>query len=282
MENLYEKCREVVINSTSCCDEDIIEYLTISFMALYLLKGHLILDKLPAIIEKTEFSRNDKKKIDLNIFVLCKEDGNDTKNILSFPEDTDDLPFYSIIENVVYFLTSLLRIKDVKNCGQYIEFKAGISSKKVYLDGTTMMGRGSFIEKGIINIVTKDAMILLREYLSDNYDNAISNEHYSDLIGSRCFTYDLRIYLLEKLLEDERFKELVDASFTNIDDKKFGKYYNEIMDNDAAYARLNKLFSDLTTALFDHDEARITSIAEIFYEEVDVFKKKKKQFNKNI
>lgn len=281
MEELYNKCREIVTKSANCDDEEIIDYLTLAFMALYSIKGKLILDRLPGIIEKTEIVRNDMKRVNLDLQILCKNGEVDAKNVLSFPENTEEMSYYGIVESVVYFLTNLLRIKDVKNYGQYIDIKTGISSKRVNLDGTTSVGRGDFLEKGITNITVRDAMSSLKEGLSDEYVKDISSDHYADMVRNRCFIYDLRIYLLDRLLEDERFKELVDGSFVDVDDRKFGKAYNDIMDNDAAYARLNKLFKDLSTAIFDNDDSRIASIAEVFYEEVEAFKKKNKQYRKN-
>lgn len=281
MEKLYEKCKEVVTKSTSCDDEEIIDYFTIAFMALYSLKGHLILDKLPSIIEKLEIVRNDMKKVNLEIKIVCENGEAIATNVLSFPEDTENMSYYEIIESVIYFFTNLLRIKEIKNNGQSVEIKTGISSKRMCLDGTVSTGRGDFIEKGITNITVKDAIISLRDYLSEEYDDDISHDHYAELVKNRLFIYDIRIHLLNELLEDSRFKELIDDSFEEVDERKFSKAYNDIMDNDAAYARLIKLFKDLSTALFDNDEARIKSIVEMFYEEINSFKKKNKQYKKS-
>ena len=282
MEKLYDKCRDIILKSTSCRDEDILDYLTISFMALYTLKGYIVLDKLPSVIENITINRIDNNRVKLDIGILCEDGKVKCKNMLSFPKEIDLSEYYGIIENTVYFLVTLLRVKKISTDSKHVEIKTGISSKKFGLDGSVSNGRGCFLEKGITNLLVRDSMISLKNYLSDEYEDSINDDHYSELVRDKNFVYDVRVYLIEKLLADAKFASLVDQTFDDLDDRGFAKGYNDIMDNDAAYSNLNKLFDNLSQALVSSDEESIYKNISGICDEITGLMNKGSQYKKNI
>lgn len=281
MGKLYEKCKDIIVKSTSCHDEEIIDYLTISFMALYTLKGYIILDRLPSIIEGLTICKNELNKVDLNIGIVCQDGDIKCQNILSFPDEISNYEYYNVIENTIFYLITLLRIKEIKSNNEFVEIKTGISSKKIGMNGDVTIGRGAFLEKGITNLTVRDSMNSLRKYLSDDYDDGIITDHYAELVKNRLFIYDVRVYLIEKLMECDSFKDLVDQSFINLDDKGFSVGYNAIMDNDCAYTNLNNLFNELSHALVSKNEDEIEKYISLIWDEINGLNKNNKQFKKN-
>lgn len=281
MEKLYSKCRDIIEKSTSCSDEDIIDYLTVSFMALYLLKGSIILDRLPSIIESVNLDKNNLNKVDLNLGIYSENGEIKNKNILGFPDSIEPNQYYGVIENTIYYLLSLLRMKVIKSDTDFVEIKTGISSKRIGYDGTVINGRGNFFEKGILNITVRDAMSALRNYLTEDYDDGICDDYYSELVKDRLFVYDVRVHLIDELLTDDKFKSLVEETFIDLDDKGFAKGYNNIMDNDAAYSNLNRLFNNLSQSLVDGDEDSIKKNISLIYDEITGLKNKNGQYKKN-
>ena len=281
MDFLYDKCREIVLQSTDIDDEEIIDVLTVGFMALYSSLGYVVLDNLPKLLEEVEIDRKDGGNIVLNIDAVFDDDKSIAEKFLAYPLESFEEEYTEIVIRTIFELLHLLRFKGIKDNNNSIEILNGLGTRRIILDSFSTTERGMELEEAITSYFAKRAFNDLRIYLENDSESGISDEHREDILNHKYYIYDIRTKLIEMFLEDSTFKNMVNDTFHQLDYKNFSRIYNEIVENDAAFSNLLKYYSNLSSALHDEDEDKILSCIYKILLDIETFKGKPKQYKKD-
>lgn len=281
MEFLYDKCRDIVLQSTDTDDEEIIDVLTVAFMGLYSSLGYVVLDNLPKLLEEVEIDRKSGGNIVLNIDAVFDDDKTVTEKFLTYPEESFEDEYCEIVIRTIFELIHLLRFKGVNDGKGFIEIKNGLGSKKMLLDSLSSTERGMEFEEAITSYFAKCAFNELKNYLEHDDESGISFEHREDILNHKYFIYDIRTKFIEMFMEDSRFKDMIQDTFSSDNIKFFSREYNEIMENDAAFSNLLSNYSKISSALNSEDEEKMLASLYKIMEDICTFRGKPRQYKKD-
>lgn len=281
MDNIYDKCRNIILKYVDIKDEEIIDVLTVAVMGLFSFFDEKLLENLPKYIEGLTVERINIDNIVLNIDAVYDDDQTCADKVLYFPNEGFEGEYTEAVIKTIFELIHLIRFKGVFEKNGDIELKNGLASRRIILDSLAMQDRGFELENAITSYFAKEIFINLKSLLDGEDDYGLSTEHYEDISNHKYYLYDIRTHLIGLFMEDEKFKELIMGTFTSDDPKYFSKHYNHILENDAAYSKLLKLFSDLTKSLNEEDEDLIGDVTKKILMEIEAFKSKPKRFMKD-
>lgn len=269
MNRMFIMCQKIVELNTNVRDQETIDLLATSIMAIILDRGSEVLDKIPGILRTINIISDNRSVIevehqDLNNYreddALRDADACVTrmfkfkdnkyfenkyliipkKNIRNYPVST--------VEQTTHELIHLLRFQKAVRKGDNIIFQEGISTKTLNIKSHITYRKNYMLEESIVQTYTKQAMTSLFDYtdeLKSDWFRKINRDKHS----FKFTAYDSHVKLLDRFMEDDTFKDLVEDTFSNSTHTYLEKYYNGVMDDDLAFTRLNNFFNKLEEEL---------------------------------
>lgn len=280
MGKMYNECKDIIESCTTGLDNNAIECLTIGFLSLYLLKEDYVLERLPKLLLNTSILSGDSDDVKLSIDFLEDDDESKVVNSLTIPKNINISSYRKVIDGIIFNLIALLRFREVKKSDDALDVYQGVSIKHINKNTCSFSERNKNMELAITSVIANEAHNELIKYLSEEYDDAISTEHYACLVGSTIKIYNIFAKIIMDFMEDGKFRDLVNASFDRINGKEFAREYNQIMDNDAAFSNLNILFDKLGHAIRTEDEENVSKCISLIYDEMSSFSNKNNHFRK--
>lgn len=277
MNSVYNKCRDIISKYIDC-DDDIKEVLCMAFVGLVSYFGESFVEDMPKMLSGLTIERIKGDNIVLNIDAVFDDDGTVADKVLYYPEDSFDDNYTETIIRTIFELIHLYRFKGITEKNGSIELKNGVASKKITIDDFSIRDRGFELEEAITSYFAKESFNGLRLLLEDD-ECDISMEHYEDIINHKYYLYDIRTHIMELFMKNDDFKKIVMSR--SGDDIPFPKKYNDIMDNDAAFSKLLKLYQNLSKYLSDNDEDNLNETIKAILSEIDSFNNKGKQYKKD-
>ena len=301
MNRLFMICYDLVNAHTSCRNQETKEILAASILSLFLLKGNDILTKMPELLQHlTIYSdqrsvqevihqemspSTDTTHLDHAIACICREyqfHGNKgfEKRSLIIPKNSYlDNPI-QVIEKTTHELVHLLRFGDMYRQDGIIYLPEGIATKIHKPIQNTRNYQYQVLEEAIVQDTALKATNLLLSYSDEITNSSIirrmnqrKNHYHSNI-------YEAHVILLNQLMEDTVFKQLVDDTMKRKTSTYLSYYYNSKMKDKNAFDRLNYFFTMMDNAI-EHDQANeAVSYVEKIKNEIARFKNNQKIYKK--
>lgn len=275
---LINKCRELVKNNIKdTVDESVIEYISLSIMALKLTLPENITSKLPKILNKLNIYALNKTVLEIahdelgNYMEdnsLSHADAAVTRSLKiddemeTIDEDWNLLislkknkEIHEIIGKIIHELIHLLRFNGIRQEGNNIKLLDGISNASITLEPLTVKRKHYYLEEGIVQTYTNMAMKTLYEYsinskikydLLDEYKKEMKQYNYSD--------YLLETEIIKMLSNNTHINNLLLETFNEKNIPcSLANYYNNVMDDNTAFTRLSRKLDNVSNSVRDND-----------------------------
>ena len=288
MDRMFFMCKKIVELNTKVMDPETIDLLATSIMAIVIERGIDVVDQLPTILKSINIISDNRSVLqvehqDLNNYrednslkdaracvtrkFIFEDDKYYEQRYLIIPKRNINQDPINTIEQTTHELYHLLRFKSAKRVKDKLVFDEGISTKTIDLNTHVTYRKNYMLEESIVQTYTLKAMNSLLKNINGKSDNnwfrKISNAkpRYKSII------YDTHIKLFSQFMEDETFKQLVEATFDNGAPDYLSKYYNQVMGDEEAFTRLSKFFNNLDSFLDERNrEYAKKTIACILHE----------------
>jgi len=281
MEELELKGRELVLNNVkSEINNDVLEMIIISVMALVLRHGEIAYSRLPEILNDLDIIADNKSLLEIShekldnysedellghtdIAVtrsLYQNDENspieEKKTLIISLLSLNKNKLILFIEKLVHEFTHLMRFGGITDSENKIVIKDGISINTFNKQTSKVKRKHYFFEEGITQYYTIQCLDNLYEFLSKS--SCSSNQFlttfknkYSDYEFS---AYVLQVEILKILCQDSRFEELLNYTFEETTSpSQLALYYNSVMDSNSAFTKFSKLIDSCLDSRFDED-----------------------------
>ena len=273
---LINKCRELVKNNIKdTVDESVIEYISLSIMALKLTLPENITSKLPKILNKLNIYALNKTVLEiahdelgnymeddslshadaavtrsLKIDDEAKTIDEDWNLLISLKKNKQT---HEIIGKIIHELVHLLRFNGIKQEGNNIKLLDGISNASITLEPLTVKRKHYYLEEGIVQTYTNMAMRTLYEY-SKNIKNPILEEYKKEMKQYNYSDYLLETEIIKLLSSNNNINNLLLESFNEKNmPSSLANYYNRIMDDNTAFTRLSRKLDNVSNSVRDND-----------------------------
>ena len=304
MDKLYQKCVRLVVSNTEVKDRDTIEVLAYSILSLLLVSSDEVLEKIPAILQKLTIYSDNRSVLEV-LHEEAKHYGEDDelkdalacvttkmvprgkdmieKNFLILPKSSIHGDPIQMIEKTTHELVHLLRRVSLGKVDNYYVIQDGISTKRVDLKHHETFKKHSALEEAIVQKRAKDATLSLLEYLKHSKgekDDSLLYGILKEKDSYQSVIYDIHVYLLEMLLEDQDMLQRINDTYQTNDVREVSRYFNNVLDDNGAFLRLSNYFDKLDFALSLGNDKVVYRIIEIIVKEIKSFKEKKKVYKK--
>ena len=275
---LINKCRELVKNNIKdTVDESVIEYLTLSIVALKLTLPENITSKLPSILNKLNIYALNKTVLDiahdelgnymednslshadaavtrsLKIDDESKTIDEDWNLLISLKKNKET---HEMIGKIIHELIHLLRFNGIKQEGNNIKLLDGISNASITLEPLTVKRKHYYLEEGIVQTYTNMAMKTLYEYLNNSkIKNNIVEEYKKEMKNYNYSDYLLETEIIKLLSNNNHINNLLVETFNekNIP-SSLANYYNNVMDDNTAFTRLSRKLDNVSNSVRDNE-----------------------------
>ena len=275
---LINKCRELVKNNIKdTVDENVIEYLTLSIVALKLTLPENITSKLPSILNKLNIYALNKTVLDiahdelgnymednslshadaavtrsLKIDDESKTIDEDWNILISLKKNKET---HEMIGKIIHELIHLLRFNGIKQEGNNIKLLDGISNASITLEPLTVKRKHYYLEEGIVQTYTNMAMKTLYEYLNNSkIKNNIVEEYKKEMKNYNYSDYLLETEIIKLLSNNNHINNLLLETFNekNIP-SSLANYYNNVMDDNTAFTRLSRKLDNVSNSVRDNE-----------------------------
>ena len=275
------------------CEEELQEILAISLIAVILLKGERALQKLPTLLQSLRISYDDKTIKDQEK-KKCMERSHHNYGVIY-----NDTCFkgYSILEEkhllidkkhdyetglikeLVYSFLKELRSFPPKHDEDFLEKRTGISVCRRGIFDKEDHKTNEALEEALEEYETKQAMEALFEFLDQKkLESSVVEKLYQERNANYLYIYSIYVHFLEQLMNDNILKNTLLNPETEKDVKKGIYYYNTMMEDEGAFAKLNRLFQRLKEALEKNKVSDINKYTKLIQQEIDNFNKKPKKY----
>lgn len=268
MDELYYKCREIVIKNTCVSDLLTIDILTISILALVLDRGQSVIRDIPGILSHLRIISDERTPAE--VYADERAKGNftndmnlddtaatvirrfdlildflDEKRLMIIPQKGFKTNPIRVIETAIHELTHLLRFGDGKLIDGVYRCHEGVVEKTLDFNQGRIALRNEFLEEAIVQQSTLHSLYTLFEHLDDcNVPSPILRAIKFHKTNYNSNIYSVLVFLLNGFCEDMEFSKLVDDTFDSKSYKKLALYFNHVMDDDAAFLKLSKAFDN--------------------------------------
>lgn len=275
---LINKCRELVKNNIKdTVDENVIEYLTLSIVALKLTLPENITSKLPSILNKLNIYALNKTVLDiahdelgnymednslshadaavtrsLKIDDESKTIDEDWNLLISLKKNKET---HEMIGKIIHELIHLLRFNGITQEGNNIKLLDGISNASITLEPLTVKRKHYYLEEGIVQTYTNMAMKTLYEYLNNSkIKNNIVEEYIKEMKNYNYSDYLLETEIIKLLSNNNHINNLLLETFNekNIP-SSLANYYNNVMDDNTAFTRLSRKLDNVSNSVRDNE-----------------------------
>lgn len=275
---LINKCRELVKNNIKdTVDENVIEYLTLSIVALKLTLPENITSKLPSILNKLNIYALNKTVLDiahdelgnymednslshadaavtrsLKIDDESKTIDEDWNLLISLKKNKET---HEIIGKIIHELIHLLRFNGIKQEGNNIKLLDGISNASITLEPLTVKRKHYYLEEGIVQTYTNMAMKTLYEYLNNSkIKNSIVEEYIKEMKNYNYSDYLLETEIIKLLSNNNHINNLLVETFNEKNIPScLANYFNNVMDDNTAFTRLSRKLDNVSNSVRDNE-----------------------------
>ena len=293
MYQIYQMCLDLVKANTKCVNPETKEILASSIFSLFLLKGNIILHKMPDILNNlTIYSdnrsvrevyfdeiskKNDSSHLRNAVACVTREYhfkgnvGTEKRSLIIPRKNIEENPI-TTVEKTTHELVHLLRFGDLKREGNTVILQEGIATKKYNDVAHTKSFKNIILEEAIVQDIAKKAVEVMLSY-SGQIASPLMMKMNQSKASYHSTIYEAHVILLNYFLRDEIFQKIVDETMLTKSGIKLENYYNSIMKDDEAFKRLNYCYNAL-------DQAIETNQAENAVNAVNCIKKECNQFLK--
>ena len=292
MDELYEKSKKLVRENIKC-DESLQEVLTVSVLAILLLKEEYAIKKLPQVLKSLRVNYDQKtiqeqerkrfiKKTNHNYAVIdseiCfkKEEIQEVKQLLATKNASNQT---GMIRELIQELLKEMRSFPLKQNEDFIEKRIGLAVERIDISDEEARKTNEVIEESLQEYESKKALELLYEYLDKNEIDSIVIEKILQERNGECLYVDsIYVYLIEQIMDDKILQTTLLNPQTERNIKNGIYYYNTMMEDEGAFSKLNRLFSKLKKAITKLHIKEMEQYIQQIQEEIDAFTKKPKKY----
>lgn len=265
MKDLYLKLRDIICeNYVGELDNEALDIITVSSLALFMKNPELTLEKLPSIFNKLVIFAGDDK---VSSFILKKYPNyvwnssvDSEKAMVVRALSTDSKPVtedwtmaisttdisnrtLDVVSATVHELTHLLRFGGISETKREILIRDGVCFASFDKKKKKTSKDNYYFEEGIVEYYTKETMENFYTYLQTEEDLSFSpmlDSLKSNFNGLYKNGYAFEVALIEKLATNLRFKELIYESFEPCSGYPgLISYYNSIHRDHGAFSLLS-------------------------------------------
>lgn len=292
MKELYDKCQRIILdNYNGDLNNDVLEILTVSLMALFLHNQKLTVDKTSAVFRDIKIFADKKSVVEIVREYLgdenctnenmgaCVVRGYEKDDITGKISEKKSLVIsltnyeekvVDVVEKVIHEFTHLLRDGGFSVNGSEIKLRNGISIIRFsdYNDPSSQKMKHFFFEEGIVQRYAEQAFSTLYEFIKDEDvdENCLLGRIKNEYLTKSRSPYEIQVRAIDALCEDENFSQLIDESFDDFSTpSKVSIYYNNKMRNSIAFTSLSREFDNCFNVSSKGDtEATRCSFKKIF------------------
>lgn len=281
MNQIYQMCLDLVnYNTKSVCPETK-EILAASVFSLFLIKGNIVLRKMPDILSNLTIYSDNRSVREVYFDEISKKNntshlknavacvtreyhfkgnvGSEKRSLIIPRKNISENPI-TTVEKTTHELVHLLRFGDLKREGNTIVLQEGIATKKYNDIAHTKSMKNITLEEAIVQDVAKKAVESMLSYSEEISSPLMKKINYHKNTYHSTI-YEAHVILLNYFLRDEVFKKLVDESMSTKSGMKLENYYNSIMNDENAFKRLNYYFDALDEAIeTNHSENAVKAV----------------------
>ena len=238
MKELYGKVQELILNNyKGTLDNETLDILTVSIMALYVKNPEMVKERMPIILNKIDILAG-KEKVSKYILdkypnypwnaisdsesamvvrALSTQDKKAEEDwTMAISTNEDKINLVDIIGKTIHELTHLLRFGGIEETKREIIVRDGICTTRVdKKKGKTKKDNYSF-EEGIVEKHSKETIENFYEYITSEEDLSFSktlDSFKQNFNGEYNNVYILEVSLIELLCSNPKLKELFDDTF---------------------------------------------------------------------
>lgn len=274
--DILDLCRNIISNNTKKqINNEIIDILSYSILAIILTKQEIAIKKIPKILKELNIYAEEKSVIDIaheklsnynedqyiTNYEACVTrtllfDNNnflkENKTLIISLQQKDN---FNLIRNIIHEFMHLLRVISIEQNNDNYKIRNGISI--TYYNSTTekLKRKHYYIEEGIVQYYTNIALSNLNTYIIDNKINTpIANEFIKKMKKYDYSDYLFQTTLIKKLCEDKTFSNLLDETFIdNSNPPKVITYYNDIFNSPCAFTDLSKEIDIISNSIKENE-----------------------------
>ena len=302
MKDLYEKTREFILNNYNGeLNEETLDILTVSAMALFGRFSEVSMKRLPNIFKQLEIHFGDEKISEMvskrypeypieeigdstNAFVtraLSLGDDNKFSEEWSMYVSTYDKKkrFVNIIGKSVHELIHLLRFNGIVDGDKESKIRDGVSIARCNKETKSVKRKHYNLEEGIVEYFTIKAMDSLFEFAASEDVSfspaltAIKNSYKTEFEPS----YQLERFFLDGLTRDRKFDELLEYTF--LDDSEplsIVTYFNDVVGDASGFTRLSRGIDRTVDYAHNNDMTNFNQSSQELIKQINGFLAKKK------
>ena len=302
MKELYDKTKEFLQeNYKGELNDETLDILTVSIMALYGRFSEVSIKRLPGILSKLEFHFGEEsipemvskrypeypiEEIgeDTNAFAtraLALGDDNKFSEEWSMYVSTHNIEsrLINVIGKSVHELIHLLRFNGIVDGEKESKIRDGVSIARCNKETKIVKRKHYNLEEGIVERFTINAMDALYEFIS-SYDvsfssalSAIKNDYKTKFDSS----YQVERFFLDGLTRDKKFDELLEYSFLDESEPlELITYFNNVVGDPSGFTRLSRGIDRTVEYAQNEDEVNFKKSTQEIINQINGFLAKKK------
>ena len=302
MKELYDKTKEFLQeNYKGELNDETLDILTVSIMALYGRFSEVSIKRLPGILSKLEFHFGEEsipemvsKRYpeypieelgeDTNAFAtraLALGDDNKFSEEWSMYVSTHNIEsrLINVIGKSVHELNHLLRCNGLVDGEKESKIRDGVSIARCNKETKIVKRKHYNLEEGIVERFTINAMDALYEFIS-SYDvsfssalSAIKNDYKTKFDSS----YQVERFFLDGLTRDNKFDELLEYSFLDESEPlELVTYFNNVVGDPSGFTRLSRGIDRTVEYAQNEDEVNFKKSTQEIINQINGFLAKKK------
>lgn len=285
MDQLYKRTKELVDWNLEIDNDNIKEIFYGATLAIFLTNPELATKRLFDILnqlETTDLTNNDRngyisyKHGNFTTLFDINYDKVEKKTIIYQSDYTNNNSIYDLA-NMTHDLYYLMRLSEYVDADGNLVLKSGVSINHIDTDGNIKKKNYQF-EEAIIQRQTTGAINNLKEYIKDwdlNTDSLLFNLKNNSIRH----TDRLKQGIVSELCDNQEFEELLDKSFSDVDNSvDIVSYYNKVMNSNNAFNKLSKAMDQCYTSI--ENRSGCTRDLETIIDNCKKFQKKSKVYKK--